>query len=120
MAHDRNFDGIHFEKIRKKIDGKFNDAHDELSDCYYQKKPYRDKGILTKEQFDILHGLIFFYYDIEFHKENMKQTKKDQYPESVYHEIEMPNGVKKTKTSIALEAIQKAKEKGLALDWLSL
>lgn len=32
-------------------------------------------GILSKEQFDKLHGLIFFHRDIEFHEENQKNWR---------------------------------------------
>ena len=56
---ERNFDNIQFAELRKKVDEKFNDVHDELSECYYDKKPFRTYGILNKDTFDKLHGLIF-------------------------------------------------------------
>ncbi len=82
----RNFEGIQFEKLRKVIDHKYNTVHDELSDCYYNKKSFRTFGVLTKEQFDKLHGLIFLERDMEFHVENLKQPAAEQYPEEKYNE----------------------------------
>ena len=32
---ERNYKGIEFEKIRRKVDKKFNDLHDDLSEAYY-------------------------------------------------------------------------------------
>jgi hypothetical protein len=88
----RNFDGVQFEGLRKKIDAKYNAAHDELSDCYYNKKPYKTYGILDKETFDKLHGLIFQKRDVEFHQENLKKPKKDQIPEEQYNEVKDKDG----------------------------
>ena len=93
----RNFDGIQFEEIRKKIDGKYNQMHDELSDCYYNKKPYQDYGILDKETFDKLHGAIFLNRDIEFHKENI--ASKTPIPEEQYNVIYDKDGVEIGKKS---------------------
>lgn len=84
---ERNFDGIQFEKLRRKIDPAFNLVHDELSDCYYNQKPFREYGILSKEQFDKLHGLIFLKRDVVFHQENLKQEMKDIIPEDKYNDI---------------------------------
>jgi hypothetical protein len=81
---ERNWSGIQFEKLRKKIDPKFNNVHDELSDCYYNKKPFRTFGILTKDQFDKLHGLIFLKREVEFHQENLKQAPEDKINEDEY------------------------------------
>jgi hypothetical protein len=63
---ERNYSGIQFEQIRQKIDPDYTDAHDELSQAYYDKKPYRDMGILDKETFDKLHGLIELKRQIAF------------------------------------------------------
>lgn len=82
----RNFDGIQYENLRKIVDQKFNNAHDELSDCYYNQKPFRAYGILTKEQFDKLHGLIFLLRDAAFHDENLKQKIKDRIPIENYYD----------------------------------
>lgn len=83
----RNWDNIQFEELRKVVDPGFNVIHDELSDCYYNEKPFRTYGILTKERFDKLHGLIFLKRDIVFHQENLKQLEVDRIPEKEYNEI---------------------------------
>jgi len=74
---ERNTAGIQHETIRKKIDKKYNDVHDELSKCYYEKKPFRDYGILDKETFDKLHGLIFLKRDLEFVAVHTKEKVKN-------------------------------------------
>ena len=35
MGTERNFDGIQFERLRRKVDQPFNDLHDELEECFY-------------------------------------------------------------------------------------
>lgn len=90
---ERNFDGIQHEKLRKRIDKKFNGLHDELSDCYYNKKPFRTYGILTKKVFDKFHGLIFHLRDVEFHIENLKQPLEDRIPEEEYENIYNEKGI---------------------------
>ena len=82
MQLERNFAGIQFEEIRKTLDAKYNQVHDELSDCYYAGTPFREDGILTKEQFDKLHGLIFLKREVNFHAENVKLGML--YPEDKY------------------------------------
>ena len=112
----RNFDNIQFEKFRRVIDGKFNDVHDELSDCYYNKKPFRSYGILAKEQFDKLHGLIFLMRDVKFHQENLKQAAKDRIPEAEYNDVTDERGIVIAKKSgIAVQRIAKLKLEGLEL-----
>lgn len=69
----RNFDNIQFAGLRKKVDPKFNTVHDELSDCYYNKKSFRNYGILNKNTFDKLHGLIFHLRYVDFYQESLKQ-----------------------------------------------
>ena len=86
-APERNMSGIQFESIRQAIDDKFNKVHDELSDCYYNKKPFRRYGILTKEQFDKLHALIFLYRDVAFHAENMRRPAKERIDEAEYNYV---------------------------------
>lgn len=93
---DRNFDNIQFADLRKTLDDKFNQVHDELSDCFYNGKPFRTYGILTKDQFDKLHGLIFLQRDVTFHEENMKSAVKDQIPEDEYNFIDDAKTVKKS------------------------
>ena len=81
----RNFDRIQFSDLRKIVDPPFNDVHDELSDCYYNEKPFRTYGILDKETFDKLHGLIFYLRDIALNEANEKQAERNQKVYDVYH-----------------------------------
>jgi len=114
---ERNFDKIQFEQLRKEIDGPFNDLHDELSDCYYNKKPFRSYGILTKQQFDKLHGLIFLQRDVVFHQENLKKPKKDQISEQQYNEISDEQGtVIAKKSEQAIAKIAELKAEGIELE----
>jgi len=112
----RNFDKIQFETLRKSVDDKFNAVHDELSDCFYNKKPFRSYGILTKEQFDKLHGLIFQSYNVTFHAENLKQKKEDQILEDKYNNVYDKEGVLAGKKSdISQIAINLLKIEGYEL-----
>lgn len=92
FGQSRNWDRIQFEKLRRIIDPKFNQVHDELSDSFYDKKPFRSYGVLTQENFNKLHGLIFLKRDVEFHEENLKQLEKDRIPEKEYNDIVDVNG----------------------------
>ena len=85
MVKPRNFDRVTFEDIRIDLDPPFNAVHDELSECFYGKKPFRGYGILDKETFDKLHGMIFMKRDCEFHKRNLARLVP--YPESRYNEM---------------------------------
>lgn len=76
---NRNYDGIQHERVRKIIDPLYNAVHDELSDAYYNSKPFRTYGILTKEQFDTLQASLWAYYEIRLAAENQKQPAKDRY-----------------------------------------
>lgn len=111
----RNFEKIQFEELRKQIDGKYNAIHDELSDCYYNKKPFRNYGVLTKEQFDKLHSLIFQKREVEFHSENLKRPEK--YDEAKYNDIKDKDGnVIGKKVDKAQEKIQELKNEGIELE----
>lgn len=90
----RNFDGIQFEELRKVVDGKFNDVHDELSDCYYNRKPFREYGVLDKETFDGLHGLIWHLYDVALDDENTKQGFKYGLPADLANSTSEINNAK--------------------------
>ncbi|MDD4110221.1 MAG: hypothetical protein PHS54_01560 [Clostridia bacterium] len=68
----RNFDNILNQELREEIDPKYNNIHDELSDCYYKKKEFRKYGILDKQTFDKLHGLIFNMRDMEYNEKIRK------------------------------------------------
>jgi hypothetical protein len=104
---NRNFDKIQFADIRKDLDPKFNDIHDELTRCYYGRLSYLDYGILDKETFDKLHGLIFDHHAVEFHDTNLTLPKKDRIPEAKYRYIYDEKGqiqsdkVAKAQTNIA-------------------
>ena len=65
LPPERNMENIEYADIRADLDGKYNDVHDELSAAYYDKKPFRTYGILDKDTFDKLHGLIFAKRDVE-------------------------------------------------------
>lgn len=84
---ERNFEGVQFAELRKTVDVPFNVVHDELSDCYYNKKPFRTYGILDKATFDKLHGLIFLQREVKFHEENLKLSAGEKIPESKYNDI---------------------------------
>lgn len=113
----RNFEKVQFEKLRKKVDKKFNDVHDELSDCYYNGKAFRTYGILTKEQFDKLHGLIFEMRAVKFHEENLKQPAKDKIPEAKYNdETDEEGSVIGKKVDKATAKVESLKQEGFELE----
>ena len=101
----RNFNNIQFAKLRKKVDPKFDEIHDELSDCYYNQKFFRDYGLLDKESFDRLHGLIFMMRIVKFHKQNMEQTSIEKIDENKYRYNKDNQG------NILSDKIQRAKDK---------
>ncbi len=87
-APQRNIESnIQNYDLRKTIDPLFNQVHDELSDAYYNKKPFRNYGVLTKAQFDKLHSLIFLIYDVRLNEENLKLQSSKQMPEKDYDDI---------------------------------
>ena len=98
---NRNYDNIQFAELRQNIEQKYNNLHDELSSCYYGKKPFRDMGILDKETFDKLHGLIFLELEVEFHDahESLSQEKKYQkYSKSATDLLETKNKIAELKS----------------------
>jgi hypothetical protein len=112
----RNFERVQFAELRKKIDGKYNAVHDELSDCYYNGKPFRTYGVLDKETFDKLHGLIFQMRDVKFHEENLKQLEKDKIPEEQYNEYKDEEGNTVKQNEKAAEKVAKLKTEGIELE----
>jgi hypothetical protein len=80
----RNYDGIQFSELRKKVEGKYNAFHDALSAHYYNERNTKiedrtkfiyddlDYGILDKEKFDKLHGAIFELCHLALCAENDK------------------------------------------------
>ena len=112
----RNFEGIQFAELRKVIDPKYNEVHDELTDCYRNKKPFKNYSVLDKETFDKLHGLIFHIRDVEFHEENLKRPEETKYPESKYNEIRDKNGnIIAKKNELSLQKISQRAVEGLTL-----
>lgn len=116
---DRNFDNIQHADLRQIVDHKFNEVHDELSDCYYNKKPFswkgKDYGVLDKETFDKLHGLIFDLREVSFHEENKKQPKEKQIPEEQYNPSEEKDGKQKTRIENVKDKVASLKSEGLEL-----
>jgi len=113
----RNFENIQFGEFRKTFDIKYNNVHDELTDCYYNKKPYKTYGILNKKTFDKLHALIFLQRDVDFHQENLKQLSKDRIPEEQYNDIKDIDGnVIGKKDQEALSKISTLKTDGIELE----
>ena len=111
----RNLYNVQFSDLRKIIDGKFNTVHDELSDAYYGKKPFRTYGVLDKATFDKLHGLIFALRDIDFHEANKSLATK-KIPESEYNDILNKDGeIVSTKTTEAQSLINTLEKEGITL-----
>lgn len=73
-----------YEILLRIVDPIFVRVHDELSAAYYDGTPFRTFGILTKEQFDELHGLLWELRQLKWHTENMKLPVEQQQPESEY------------------------------------
>lgn len=92
IASERNYDGIQYETLRRKIDPMFNQAHDALSAAYYEGYEFiwqgKNYGILDKDTFDTMQGKIWAEYEVMFHEENLKQEEKDIIPEEKYNKIE--------------------------------
>lgn len=117
----RNFKGIQFENLRRRVDPKFNEVHDVLSKAYYENKPFvwkgKNWGILDKETFDKLHGLIFQLRMLRFDAENKKQSEKDRIPEREYNEKYDEKGkIISKETDKARRQINKLKEEGIELE----
>jgi hypothetical protein len=113
----RNFEGVQFENLRKTLDARFNAVHDELSACYYGGKPFRNYGILTKEQFDKLHGLIFDLRDVAFDEENQKLPEDQKISEDKYNDVKDEAGnIVGKKTAEAKQRIARLKNEGLEIE----
>lgn len=99
-SQERNFEGIQFADIRKKIDAEFNDAHDELSDCFYNNKEYKDYGILDKETFDKIHALIFHNREVALADEYEKNSKYYTDPKLAIYMVENATKIDEIKNVI--------------------
>jgi len=87
----RNYDGIQFEKYRRKVDPKFIALHDELQDCYYDywkkglSRPFQEYDVQatpkeSKVLFDKLHGLIAHLHTVAIDDEHKATKLEDQDP----------------------------------------
>jgi len=117
---ERNFENVQHADIRKAIDKKFNDIHDELTDCYYNKKEFKsgstNYGILDKATYDKLHGLIFHQQAVAFHTVNLMRPVDKRIDEDKYRYEKDENGnIITDKFKDAQEIIKKLKNKGLKL-----
>jgi len=86
IKNDRHFDqkttkkidsNIQFAELKNNIEPKYMKLHSELSECYYNGKPFADMGILDKETFDKLHSLLFLELEIEIDNEYNKLPDKE-------------------------------------------
>lgn len=121
IAPKRNWKGIQFEKLRRKVDPQFNEVHDVLSKAYYEKTEFiwkgKNWGVLSKELFDKLHGLIFHLRGVNFHQENLKQAKEDQIPEDKYNnDYDKEGKLIGKKIDKTLAIIQTLKDEGIELE----
>lgn len=91
IAAERNFDGVQHAELRKKIDWKYNQAHDALSKAYYEETEFvwngKNYGVLDQDTFNKMQAKIWAEYEVLFHEENKKQKAKDQIPEEEYNDI---------------------------------
>lgn len=99
----RNYDGIQHESFRRTFDSRFEVLHDALSDAYYNfwrqgdSKPFQGHNVQatpaeSKALFDKLHGLIFWHYDVEFHRENLRRPPAKRIPEEEYNIVRGRDG----------------------------
>lgn len=121
IAPKRNWKGIQFEKLRRKVDPAFNECHDTLSKAYYGQTEFiwkgKNWGILDKETFDKLHGLVFHLRTLEFHKKNLLQLEKDRIPEDEYENIYDRDGnLIDRETDAATIYFKKLKDEGIELE----
>ena len=91
---------IQFAELKNNIELKYMKLHSELSECYYNRKPFRDIGILDKETFDKLHGLLFLELEIDVDNEYNKLPDKEtctiytKLPEVILETSSMINKIK--------------------------
>lgn len=111
MAKERNFDGIQYESIRRKVDIRFNVAHDLLTEIYYKEwkignlnRAFQGHKPATiaeaKSLFDKLHGLIFHLHELALDERN--DLDGNPYPELK----ESMDRIRETETKTRREKIQ--------------
>lgn len=114
---DRNFDGVQHAEFRAAFDTKFNEVHDELTAAYYDGTPFRSVGVLTKEQYDGLHSLLWWYYDLKFHELNQRRPQAQRIPEAEYNVAEVAPGgtITLRKSEVAAIAVAQLEALGIEL-----
>ena len=117
----RNWNNIQFEKLRRKVDSRFNAAHDALSSAYYNQEEFiwrgKNWGILDKKLFDKLHGLIFHLRALAFHASNKALPPVERIPEEEYNDIIDESGkVTGKKMAESLKFIHKLKDEKIELE----
>jgi len=121
---ERNYDNIQFAGLRTVESEKVhNEAHDTLSEAFYGKKEFiwrgKNYGILDKEAFDKLHGLIFHHLHIKLCEDNRKLATKDKVDEAKINS-ELPAGKQtaqiKTQEDEMKEKIKTLKSEGIEID----
>ena len=82
---ERNLDGVQHEHIRKMAwHQKWCAIDDELSDAYYNRKPFRTFGLLSNAQFEKLQAVMSHLYNYAFHLANKTLAVAAQVPEDEY------------------------------------
>lgn len=105
MEHQRNFTNIALANARNIVDHCINALHDELEDAYYKFwkfgldydfHGYNQKAnqLESKQQFDILHGMVFMLHSVLVHTQNMNLSINDREDPSRYNDIYDNDGVK--------------------------
>jgi len=103
VPSERNYDNIQFADFRKDFDIRFNELVDELSDCYYnhwkygESKAFQDYDVQptreeSKKLFDTLQALIWYWYDVEFDRQNKLQSPDKQIAEEQYNYVYNTDG----------------------------
>jgi hypothetical protein len=126
IAVTRNTKGIEFESIRKTLDGRFNDLHDELSAAYYDywrkglSKSFRNFNVQTTIEesealFNELHGLLFDLRLIAFHDANMALPIARRVPETEYRYIHERDSIVVDKIAEAQAKIDTLASKGISI-----
>ena len=124
MAENRNYDGIQFAGLRTAESEKIHtEAHDALSEAFYGKKEFiwcgKNYGVLDKETFDKLHGLIFHHLHIKLCEDNRKMATKDKIDEvKLNPDLPAEKQTEKIKTheDEVKEKIKTLKSEGIEID----
>ena len=105
MWRNRNYDGVRFDELRRLMDDRFHGLHDELEEAYWGNRDSNGRWIpgtgwrngiskpwlgldlqATPEDsriyFDLLHGMLWQFYTVVFHEENLKRPTP--YPAEKY------------------------------------